>query len=211
MSKPMSLIIAWTYVCPSYVVSLDIRMSNLDKRMSNLTMLFNLTVSNFLTSGSFKNLTKHPESYIQSWIFGSFVLSKFQYQLGHTYVQAGHTFVQVGHTYVQVGHTYVQNNNASTELMLHWNHSILSTGLGSLLLLLGCNHHVPLFTPQVTHCSMNNFFITDLCFFCIKVFYYIFACFFLKCISESFFWSLIKVQILYLFFFSANIFQYFWI
>ena len=114
MSKPMSLIIAWTYVCPSYVVSLDIRMSNLDKRMSNLTMLFNLTVSNFLTSGSFKNLTKHPESYIQSWIFGSFVLSKFQYQLGHTYVQAGHTFVQVGHTYVQVGHTYVQNNNAST-------------------------------------------------------------------------------------------------
>ena len=95
--------------------------------------------------------------------------------------------------------------------MLHLNYSILSTGLGSLLLLLGCNHHVPLFTPQVTHCSMNNFFITDLCFFCIKVFYYIFACFFLKCISESFFWSIVKVQILYLFFFSAYIFQYLWI
>ena len=129
MSKPMSLIIAWTYVCPSYVVSLDIRMSNLDKRMSNLTMLFNLTVSNFLTSGSFKNLTKHPESYIQSWIFGSFVLSKFQYQLGHTYVQAGHTFVQVGHTYVQVGHTYVQNNNASTDISPVSGHQTFHTSL----------------------------------------------------------------------------------
>ena len=99
-----------------YLVTLDIHMSNLVTCMSNLRMLFYLIIANFLTSGSLKNLKKHPKSYIQSWIFGSVVFSKFQHQLGHTYVQAGHTYVQVGHTYVQVGHTYVRSNNASTDV-----------------------------------------------------------------------------------------------
>ena len=92
----------------------DIRMSNLDMRTSNLSMLFYVTISNFLTTRSFKILKKHSESYIQSWIFGSFVLSKFQYHLGHL----GHTYVQVGHMYFQVGHTYVHSNNASTVKLL---------------------------------------------------------------------------------------------
>ena len=122
MSKLMSFMIAWTYVCPAPTFRLDMRMSNLDTRTSNLNMLFHVIISNFLTSRSFKILKKHPKSYIQSWIFGSFVFSKFQYHLGHTYVQGGHTYVQAGHTYVQVGHTYVRSNNASTEQSLQWVH-----------------------------------------------------------------------------------------
>ena len=64
MSKLMSFMIAWTYVCPTPIFRLDIRMSNLDTLMSNLIMLFDLTISNFLTSGFLKILKKHPKSYI---------------------------------------------------------------------------------------------------------------------------------------------------
>ena len=51
----------WTYVCPTlrYIGSLDIRMSSLDKHMSNLTMLFDLIIFNHLTNGSIKNLDTH--------------------------------------------------------------------------------------------------------------------------------------------------------
>ena len=115
MSNPMGILVVWTYVCPTPVVSLDIRMSNLDIRMSNLTMLFDIFVSNFLTNGSTKILKKHPKSYTQSWIFGSFGFPRFQYHLGHTYVQPGHMYVQAGYTCVQVGHTCVRSNNASTD------------------------------------------------------------------------------------------------
>ena len=90
-------------------------MSNLDICMSNLTLLFEIFSSNFLTNGSTKIPKKHPKSYTQSWIFGSFGFPRFQYHLGHTYVQPGHTYVQAGHTCVQVGHTCVRSNNPSTE------------------------------------------------------------------------------------------------
>ena len=38
-------------------------MSNLDIRMSNLTMLFDIFVSNFLTNESTKIPKKHPKSH----------------------------------------------------------------------------------------------------------------------------------------------------
>ena len=49
------------YVQPMF---LDIHRSNLDKRLSNLTMLFEGIISNFLTYGSFKNLKKLPKSQV---------------------------------------------------------------------------------------------------------------------------------------------------
>ena len=59
MSKLMSFMIAWTYVCPTPTFRLDIRMSNLDTRTSNLSMLFHIIISNFLTSWSVKILKKN--------------------------------------------------------------------------------------------------------------------------------------------------------
>ena len=48
-------------LCPTlrYIGSLDIRMSSLDKHMSNLTMLFDLIIFNYLSNGSIKNLDTH--------------------------------------------------------------------------------------------------------------------------------------------------------
>ena len=47
----------------NFLALLDIRMSNLDKRMSNLTMHFYVTSSNFSAMRCIKNLKKHSEPY----------------------------------------------------------------------------------------------------------------------------------------------------
>ena len=64
--------------------------------MSNLTMLFDIFVSIFLTNGSTKILKRHPESSTQSWIFGSFSFPRFQYHLGHTCVRSNNASTDGG-------------------------------------------------------------------------------------------------------------------
>ena len=52
-----------------------------------------------------KKYEKHPKSYIQYWIFDSFVFSKFQYHLWHTYVRSNYACTVVKHYYLQMQQT----------------------------------------------------------------------------------------------------------
>ena len=63
-------------------------MSNLDIRMSNLTMLFDIFVSNFLTNESTKIPKKHPDWNLQILFFHIYLLYLYPNKEGKVFAKA---------------------------------------------------------------------------------------------------------------------------